>query len=95
MGLHAVGGRSDGAEGNPKGFLEPSEMRIPAVVGIRRVRIPSAERGKGSQAMKVNLGLVGPNPGPNWDLGKGKGVNIPPTAQVRCGNASPSPDPSG
>lgn len=65
MDLRAVGGRPVGLEGDPKGSLEPTGMRIPAVVGIGRVRIPSAERGKGSQAMKINLGLVGPNPGPN------------------------------
>ena len=53
-------------------------MRIPAVVGIRRVRIPSAERGKVSLAMKVSQGLVGPNPSSEGRTGKGKGVNIPP-----------------
>lgn len=52
-------------------------MKIPVVVGIRRVRIPSGEGGKVSQAMKVSLGLVGPNRYPEWDIGKGKGVNIP------------------
>ncbi len=52
-------------------------MKIPAVVRIRRVRIPSAERGKVSQAMKISLGLVDPNPGSERSLEKGKGVNIP------------------
>jgi hypothetical protein len=31
-------------------------MKIPAVVRIRRVRIPLAEGGKVSQAMKISLG---------------------------------------
>ena len=52
-------------------------MRIPAVVRIRRVRIPLAEGGKVSQAMKISLGSVDPNLGSEWSLEKGKGVNIP------------------
>lgn len=52
-------------------------MKIPAVVGIRRVRIPLAEGGKVSPAMKINWGLVGPNPYSERSMGKGKGVNIP------------------
>lgn len=52
-------------------------MKIPAVVRIRWVRLPSAERGKVSQATKISLGLVDPNPDPERDLEKGKGVNIP------------------
>ena len=52
-------------------------MQIPAVVRIRRVRTPLAEGGKVSQAMRISLGLVDPNPGSEWSLKKGKGVNIP------------------
>ena len=56
-------------------------MKIPAVVGTKRSESLRRRKDKGSQAMLISLGLVGPKVCPNWSTPKGKPVNIPAPGQ--------------
>ena len=47
-------------------------MNILAVVGSQYGENPYRRKGKGSLAMSISQGLVGPNQSPNGVMGKGK-----------------------
>jgi len=64
--------------------VEPSGMRIPALVAAKRGENPLGLRGKVFLAMLLSQELAGPKPGGNSHRAKGKPVNIPaPPRYVR------------
>ena len=60
-----------------RGAVDHVEMRILVKVGIKQRENRCDRKGKGSLAMYISQGLVGPNRAPNRSSGKGRPVNIP------------------
>ena len=72
-----VGERAAWAEAHLRGCVDRVAMKILAVVGTEQGENPCHRKGKGSLAMQISQGLVGPKCPRNVRYTKGNQVNIP------------------